>query len=323
MAAGLPVLQTLHITQHVQSALRIDLVFLEQRRDLCHRGVLELVQPRRQDVVHQLRGLLRWATEKALHDQYSVVELALDLHLTLVREEVVAQVHRIGERVAQHLHRPRPRDLDRHLRVDRVLDQVRRPGRPTHLAAHLDVLDRVGQPAGADVRQFPQGLGEQSLGGLDEPLPPARRHRRDRAVPEIGETALHRVLGRFRDRALDRHEGGQTIEVGLRPGRVLGLLVQLQEVVVEVEDPHVPVRHQVQRGTGRVGMGVGTEQRIVVGVEVVLVPDRLTLLGNVDHVELVGPGLAVRPGSFQVRVDPGRVGHIEVGQLVRLLRHRV
>ncbi len=268
--AGLPVLQPLHVRGHRR---RVHAVLGQQRRHLGERGVLELVQPRGQQVVDRLRGLLRGQVQEALEHQHPVGQLALVEHLALVGEQVVAQVHAVGEGVAQHPHRPGRGDAGRHLGADRVLDQVRRPGRAADLAAHLDVLDRVGHPPLVDVRELPQRLVEQVPRALHEPAPPVRRVRRHGARPQVGEPALDRVLRhRPRSRPSDRHERGQPGQVLARAGQVAGALEQLEEVVVEVEDPDVPVGDQVQVRPGRVGVGVGAQQRVVVGVEVVGCP---------------------------------------------------
>ena len=64
-----------------------------------------------------------------------------------------------------------------------------------------------------------------------------------------------------------------------------------------------------------VRVGVRAEQRVVVGVEVALVPDHRAVLGDVDHVHRPGPGLGVGPGPVEVRITPSRIGSVKVGQL--------
>ncbi|GAA3459448.1 hypothetical protein GCM10018963_14610 [Saccharothrix longispora] len=246
VAAGLPVLQPLHVGEHREPASRVDAVLVEQRRDLGDGGVLELVQAGREQVVDRLGGLLGGDAEELLQHQHAVAQLALVEHLALVGEQVVAQVHGVGEGVAQHADRPRQRDARRDLHAGDVLDEVGRPRRATHLAAHLDVLDRVGQAALGDVQQLPHRLVEQVLGVVGEPAPPVGRVGRDGALPEVLEALLDRVGRLLGDRAVDRHEQRQPVEVRLRARDVGVALVELDEVVVEVEDPHVPVGDQVE-----------------------------------------------------------------------------
>ena len=119
-------------------------------------GVLELLEPGGEQIVHQVGGLLGGAAKEPLEHEHAVGQLALVVDLTLVGEKVVAQVHGVGEGIAEHLHWPRRGDGGGHLGVAGVLDQVRRPRRPADLAAHLDVLDRVGDPVGVDVGELPQ-----------------------------------------------------------------------------------------------------------------------------------------------------------------------
>ena len=130
------------------------------------------------------------------------------------------------------------------------------------------------------------------------------------ARPQVGQAAFHRV-GRLREGAggVHRHERRQPVEVLLRTGQVPAALVGLEEVIVEEEDPDVPVGHQVELRARRIGVGVGAEQGVVHGVELGLVPD----LGaggirfGVQHAHLRGPRLGVPARRFQVGFS--RAGH--------------
>lgn len=51
---------------------------------------------------------------------------------------------------------------------------------------------------------------------------------------------------------------------------VLSALVHLQEMVVEEQDPHVPVGDQRKRGTITAGMRARAQQTLVVGFQVIL-----------------------------------------------------
>jgi hypothetical protein len=137
----------------------------------------------------------------------------------------------------------------------------------------------------------------------------------DCACPQVGEAALHRIRRCLGDLAVHRQERGQPVQVGAGAPQIAGAFEQLDEVVVEVEDPDVPVGDQVEVRAGRVRMRVGTQERVVVRVEVALVPDRRAVLRHVDHLQVPGPGLAVLARPFEVRVEPGRVGHVELGEL--------
>ena len=100
-----------------------------------------------EQVVDGIGGLLCVAAEESLEDQHAVVELTFVFDLALVGEEVVAQVHPVGEGVLQHLHRPGSGDLGRDLGTRGVFDEVGRPGCAADLAPHLDVFDGVGNAA--------------------------------------------------------------------------------------------------------------------------------------------------------------------------------
>ncbi len=318
VAAGLPVLQALGIRQRREPSRRVDAVLVQDGRQLHDRRVLELVQSGGEQVVDGVGGLLRADVEEAFDDQHPVAELALLGDLPLVGEQVVAQVDRVGEGVAQHPQRAGGCDGGRDLGVRGVLDEVRRPGRTADLAAHLDVLDRVGQPTGVDVGEFPERLVEQVAGAHREPCPPVGGPGGHGSRPQVREPTLDRVRRFFGDLAVDRHEGGQPVEIGPRARHVVRPLVELQEVVVEVEDPHIPVGDEVQPLGGGVGMRVGAQQGVVVGVEVPLGPDRGPALGRVDHLHGPGPRPAVLPGDVQMGAQARRIGHVEFGEGERL-----
>src|SRR5690606_18862710 len=241
VAAGLPVLEPLRVRGDGRGLVRGEAVFQGDGGHFGERGVLELVEPWGADVVDDVGGLLGGAAEEGLHDEDAVAVLALVLDLALVGEQVVAQVDGVGEGLHEDPQRPGAGDGGGHFGGG-VLDESRGPGRAAHLAAHLDVLDGVGDPALVDVGQFPQGLVEQVLGGDGEPAAPVGGHGGHGARPQVGEARLDRVL-RHGDGGggVGGHEEGQPVEVGLAGGAVLGALVLLQEVVVEEEDPHVPV----------------------------------------------------------------------------------
>ncbi len=317
MAAGLPVLEPLRVPPHGQPRGRIQAVLVAHDGNLGERRVLELLQTGCEQVVHPVRGLLDVTAEEPLQHQHAVGQLPLLVHLTLVGEQVIAQVHGVGERVAQHPHRTRAGDCDRHLGVAGVLDQVGRPRRPADLAPHLDVLDRVNHPAGVDVGQLPQRFVQQVAGAPGKAGPPPARAGRHGALPQVGQPRLHRVGGSRRDLPGRRHERGQCRKVGACPVHVVAALEQLEKMVVEVEHPHVPVGDQVKQFPGGVGMGVSAQQGVVMGVEVPLGPDHRAVLRRVDHVHRLGPGFAVGPGPGQVRVTPRRVRGVELGQRER------
>ena len=323
VAARLPILHAFHIRERRQPPGRIDGVLLEQARHLGHRGVLELVQARGDEVVDRVGGLLCGEAHEPFENQHAVRQLAFVGDFALVREQIVAQVDAVGEAVAQHFDGARRRDLVRHFGVHRVLDQIRRPWRAADLPPHLDVFDRVGDPAFVDVGELPQRFVEQVSCAFREPAPPVRRPVRHGPVPQIGQSEFDGILGRLGDFAFDRHERGHPVEVGLRPRDVAGALEEFDEMVVEVEHPDVPVGDQVQFGRTGVGVRVCAEQRVVVRVEVLLAPDHRAVLRDVDHVHRPRPGLAVLARAVEVRVQPRGIGQVELGEDERLLVHAV
>ena len=177
-----------------------------------------------------------------------------------------------------------------------VLDEVRRPRRPADLAAHLDVLDRVGDALVVDVVQLPVGLLEQCLRASKKRLRHCgvllgtvrvQRSTRPRSTGFVGS-------GGVSSRST-RHEQRQPLEVGPPALRVSGALVDVEEMIIEVEDPHIPVGHEVQLGRQRVGMRVGAQQRVVHRIELRLIPDlRRAVLGRgVEDPHLARPRLRV------------------------------
>ncbi|MGX1117019.1 hypothetical protein RKD37_002382 [Streptomyces ambofaciens] len=262
-------------------------------------------------------ALLGGAAEEGLQDQHPVAQLALVLDLPLVGEEVVAQVHRVGEGLHEHPERPGPGDAGGHL-GGRVLHEPGGPGGAADLAAHLDVLDGVGDAPLVDVGQLPHRLVEQVLGGDGEAAAPVGRHRGHRAGPQVGETGLDRVLrlGHLGG-VVERHEQREPVQVGLAREAVLAAFELLQEVVVEEEDPHVPVGDEGERRPVAVGVGVGAEQAVVVGVEVGLLPDP----GALQHAHLARPRRRVGAGLVEMRVEPRGMRQVEVRELEGLLRH--
>jgi hypothetical protein len=112
------------------------------------------------------------------------------------------------------------------------------------------------------------------LGGDREPAAPVGRHRGHRTRPQVGEPGLDRVLRLgHRGRQVHRHEEWEPVQIGLAADAVLGALEGLQEVVVEEEDPHVPVGDEGESLGVTFGVGVGAEQAVVVRVQVGLLPD--------------------------------------------------
>ena len=97
VAAGLPILQALDVEHHAHDLGRREGLLLDEDRHLGQRRVLELVQPRGEDLVRQVRGALRVHAEEPLEHEHAVGELALVAGLARVGEQVVAQVHAVGE----------------------------------------------------------------------------------------------------------------------------------------------------------------------------------------------------------------------------------
>ena len=101
------------------------------------------------------------------------------------------------------------------------------------------------------------------------------------------------------------------------PAMVARMLVDLQEVVVEVEDPDVPVRDEVQLRARRVRVRVGAEQREVHAVEASLGPDFAgpSVTRRAQDAHLVRPRLGVDAGRLEVRVQARRPGDVELREL--------
>ena len=99
MRAGLEILQTLDVERDRGALGGREQALLEHHRNLGHRGVLELVKARAQQVVHHLRGRLHPDAEEPLEDQHEVRQLTFLVDLAVVAEEVVAVVHGVGEGV--------------------------------------------------------------------------------------------------------------------------------------------------------------------------------------------------------------------------------
>ncbi|CAM5696639.1 hypothetical protein SCALM49S_08231 [Streptomyces californicus] len=98
-------------------------------------------------------------------------------------------------------------------------------------------------------------------------------------------------------------KAGSRSRYRLAPSRSGRALEQFQEVVVEEEDPHVPVGDQAQRLGRAVGMGVRAQEGVVVRLQVLLLPDT----GPLQHSHGAGPLPGVRACCLQVRVQPGRI----------------
>ncbi len=316
VAAGLPVLQAFDIGEDGPDLRRVHRVVGEQLGELGQRGLLELVEAGGEQIVGDLGGLLGGASEEGLQHKYGVGEFTLVGDLALVGEEVVADVDGVGEGVAQDAERARVRDARRDFGGD-VLDQAGRPGGAAHLAAHLDVFEGVRHAPDADVGELPHRLVEEVLRRQGEPFPPVRGHRGHGPRPEVGEARLDRVGGHGKAVGqVHRHERGEPVEVPPGTVTVLRALEHLQEVVVEEEHPHVPVGDQRQRVAVAVGVRVGAEQRVVVRVEIPLLPDA----GTFQHPEAARPSPGVDPRVLQVGIQSRRIRHIEIRQLKRL-RH--
>ncbi len=316
VAAGLPVLEPAGVREHRRDLLRGQAGPCGHRRQLGEEGVLELLEPRGQQPVQLIGRLLGGAPEERLQHQHPVAEFALLADLPLVREQVVAQVHRIREAVAQHAQRPLGGDGGGHLGAHGVLDEPRRPGRAADLAALFHVLERIGDPADADVVELPQGLHQEIAGAEREAGDPVRRMPGDGPGPQVGEPRLDRVAGLrgLRGRVVCGrglgHEQGQPFQRRAPARPVAAPLEDLQEPVVEEEHPHVPVGDQRKHRSIALGVGVGAQQRVVVRLQVGLLP----YAGALQHAHAAGPVEGVRAGAGQVRIEAGGVRDVELGQ---------
>jgi len=155
-------------------------------------------------------------------------------------------------------------------------------------------------------------------GARREALAPVARMSGRGALPQVGEAALDGVGGLRRGvGGVDRHERREPGEVRRGPGLVARALEQLEEVVIEVEDPDVPVRDEVERLGHGVGMRVGAEQRVVHRVERRLVPDlrRSVRRRRVEDPHLARPSLGVHTCSLQRGIQACRIRHVELGKL--------
>lgn len=105
VAAGLPVLQALGVGEDGRDLRRVERVVGDELGELVERGLLELVEAGGEQVVGGLGGLLGGAAEEGLQHQDGVGEFALVGDLAFVGEDVVPDVHGVGEGVAQHAER--------------------------------------------------------------------------------------------------------------------------------------------------------------------------------------------------------------------------
>src|SRR5205814_1258889 len=90
-----------------QRVLGLDLQteLVEEGGELDGEDVLELAHPGGDQVVDDLDGLVHAAVKEVLRDEHAVVQLALELDLLLVGEQVVEQADIVGGRVLQRLDR--------------------------------------------------------------------------------------------------------------------------------------------------------------------------------------------------------------------------
>jgi hypothetical protein len=124
VAARLPVLKAFDVPDNVLSLSQAKAVLLEESGYFGDCGVFELLQPGGQQVVDDVGGPLRVVVEESLDHQHAIVDLAFLFRFSLVGEDVVAQMHPIGERVFQHPHWPGRGDPGRDLDEHGVLDEV-------------------------------------------------------------------------------------------------------------------------------------------------------------------------------------------------------
>ena len=145
--------------------------------------------------------------------------------------------------------------------------------------------------------------------------------RRTKIVATLGPAtddpaALDGVLGlRWRVGQREWHELREAIEVRFGTGAVAGALKYFIEMIIEEEDPHVPIGDQLKLGAGCLGMGVGAEQGVVHRVKRSLIPDDgagLGLLRRGQDAHGAGPGFGMRARLFQMGVQPGRIGHVKL-----------
>jgi hypothetical protein len=174
--AGHPVLQPVDVVEERLTGTCIQVEFIEEGGQLGGDEVFELAQPRADQVVDNVDGRLQVAIEEPLHDQHAVVELAFVCDLSWVGHDVVVQTHDIGEHADQRTYWPSAKRLGWELKAGGELGQVCRELRSTRLAAHLDVVDWVGDPILHEVLDLPQIAFEVVLHMSGELPTPVRRH---------------------------------------------------------------------------------------------------------------------------------------------------
>jgi len=238
--ARLPVLQPPSRRARPESAPRDQLPRASRRAgNSVHAGCSNWCSREVSRFVHPVGGLLGGAGREPLKHQHAVGQLALVVDLALVGEEVVAQVSPASAKVSRSTSIGRYAAMTAGTSASQACSiRFADHGAPPTLRRTLDVLDRVGYPVGVDVGEFPQRFVEQVTGALCEAGPPVRQSGqatvRDQRSASPASTGL---VGSSVICPSAGHERAQRVQVGTGTVQIPAALEQLEEVVVEVEQP--------------------------------------------------------------------------------------
>ncbi len=311
-----PVPELLDVAVQGGAGLGVQPVLGAEHGQLPVDDVLELPHPGRHQVADDAQRLLAPAGEEVLHDEDGVVDLALELDLLLVGEAVVDEhgvvgsggLHGLDGARVQHLGREGPA----------VAQSGQRHGEvgAEGPAAHLDVVDGLGDPVVLLVGQLPQPALQHDLDGGAQDAAAALGHGFHRAGPQVGEAPLEGVERRLGDDAVQRHEPQEPVVAGLRRRHVVRPAEDAGVDVVAVRPPGEPARREVELLPGRLGMDAGGAQPQCVVVELLLAPEPREHVagGRREQSHPVAPREAVAAGGGLVGAQSGLEGHVEVGE---------
>ncbi len=219
--------------------------------------MFELQHPRGHQVVHHIHRPFPIRVEEFLHDQDAVVNFTLVLDLLLIGEDVVGEAGVVGCRVLQRTKCPGTEGLGWDPRSPGNAGQVHREVGAERLAAHLDVVDRIGHPMLDAIVELPQPARRHVFDPLAELTALWHGHRGCRAHPQFCQAFLHRVGRWWRGVTIQRHEHRQPGMEHLCGRHVPGGAEDRRKIVITVGPPGQPGRGLVELRTGRVGMEPG------------------------------------------------------------------
>ncbi len=216
--SGQPVLQFLGISPHRAPCVGVQVETVTERGQFDGDNMFELAHPGRHQIIDDTDSAFTITVEKILDDENAVVDLTFELNFLLVGEHVVEQAGVVRGRVLQCPHRSGLVNRRWHRRPRSQPTQAHGEIGTEGLAAHLDVVDRVGNPVLSLIGEFPQPATDHILDRAAEHATRAHGHGSRGTGPQIGQTAFQRVDGDRNDGGLHRHEFRQPPGARLRGG---------------------------------------------------------------------------------------------------------